>query len=233
MKQFCPNDIILARFLENRLPDNEKDLLINHLSQCEKCLEKIAEASQLLQDNDVMQWEAIPVSDEKARSVLARTQYRQSTMKDIITKNVNMLKSRVNSIATAFHDWKNQFSIKGNAQFAFVPVRSDSTELLDERDVVVKHFDAISLQFRLISQKSKHYTIQVKPVKKDHSFDQARLYLKHDDGRLISTRPLMVEPIVFESLVDGNYIIEIICNTEKITFEIDIQKGKIFLANEF
>jgi len=43
----------------------------------------------------------------------------------------------------------------------------------------------------------------------------------------------MVEPIVFESLVDGNYIVEIICNTEKITFEIDIQKGKIFLANEF
>jgi len=85
------------------LPDNEKDLLINHLSQCEKCLEKIAEASQLLQDNDVMQWETIPVSDEKARSVLAKTQYRQSTMKDIITKNVNILKKWAADFYTAFN----------------------------------------------------------------------------------------------------------------------------------
>ena len=228
-KKNCPNDITLSRFIENTLLDDEKEIVMHHFSKCKECLKKITDANQLLQDDNIMKWENIPISNEKARSVLEKTHYQSASITDVFSKNVNMIKNWVNSGIIAFNEWKNRLPNMKTVQYAYVPVRSDSKEMLsNEMDGVVKNFDPISLQFKLTFHKEKQNTLQIKTLKKDHSFNHARLYLKHKDGGLISSQPLMIETIIFEKLIDAEYIIEIIHN-KMITFSIKIHQGRILL----
>jgi hypothetical protein len=235
MKKNCPNDTMLSRFLENQLSDKDKDAVMTHLAQCDQCLEKVAVANRLLQDVDIMQWENVPISDKKARSVLIHAQEQPTKVKDIITKRVNTIKNWIKNGSNALNGLKDRLQIKDNAQYAFVPVRNDSHDALcDAMDIVIKKTELISLQLKLIPQKTNHNTLQIKVLHMDNSLSHARLYLKHHVGTLISTQSLMIETILFEMLSDGQYLLEIQkpdngpeSDKNMIVFSFEMNGGKI------
>ena len=248
MNTSCPDESILARFMEDRLLDDEKDKVLNHLAKCDHCLGMVAGAHDLLHDNDIMKWENVPISDEKAQLVIKDiyTKTTPLTIKEIFVKGADKLKVGLNNFVGKFKEWRYNVSQNKTTQYAYVPVRSAEKEIhTDKIDTVIKGFDVINFHLQMVSQKKDSASLQIIPKIKDKAFEHARLYLKNDKFHLISTRPVLLESIQFDRISDGKYIIEVIKNendtletkdisqnkisSDIISFNIEIYNGKIVL----
>jgi len=66
----CIAPFTILKYVEKRLSDKEKDAVEKHMQSCEKCMDLILTTDQLLNDDELMQWASVPVSDDLARSVI-------------------------------------------------------------------------------------------------------------------------------------------------------------------
>jgi hypothetical protein len=60
MKNMCPSEEILADYIEGRLERNQRRLIENHLSTCDRCLQTIVVANSMYTDYDSYEFQEVP-----------------------------------------------------------------------------------------------------------------------------------------------------------------------------
>ncbi len=68
MECIGPDDIAL--YIDGRLSPEERLHIIDHITQCSVCMERLASAIHIMDDEDLSEWE--PLTEEETRAALER-----------------------------------------------------------------------------------------------------------------------------------------------------------------
>jgi anti-sigma factor RsiW len=66
MKRACPDEEVLADYLEGHLPDEERFQMEQHLSDCHVCLEALVVTNSLIRDKGRYELDPVPAEVTKA-----------------------------------------------------------------------------------------------------------------------------------------------------------------------
>jgi len=241
MKTSCPDETILARFLEKKLSNEQKESIINHLAICDHCLQKVAFSSSFSKDEELMKLEQVTISDEQAKSILLNTKqkkYLTKIKKSILHASSIVEKWFQDKIYNIKRGSEIQFS--NNIQYSYATVRNKSDKSSD--NICIKEIESVTIELHILSTTMNKNELQLNISLSDKKWEDSRIYLKHYMGRLISSRTITKEPIVFKNLLDGKYILEFIktvdmVNNSKeinnnIKFIFDIYQGKASILDD-
>ena len=183
MKSRCIEIPVLAKYIEGRLSDKDRDRIEEHLSECDTCLEEFVIANTLLNDHALIECE--PVSEKVALSAL---------------KSLNIPKE-----LKKFYAWITKVLVPDSAgQSAFATVRkSDAASSVDYISIK-KHMNDLQVEMYIEKTEDDKTRIRVRVHKDNISARNVRLTLIGQGGVIVS-RFLKEDYVLFEELLFGSY----------------------------
>ncbi|CAN2047965.1 Zinc-finger domain-containing protein [Candidatus Magnetomoraceae bacterium gMMP-1] len=184
MKSTCPNEEMIADYLEGRISDKEKYVIEEHISTCENCLEELIMANTLLRDARLFESEQVP--EEFTQSAIDLTINKRSLF-SILTEKVKSylsdLKSKIFDLGMIF--W---------GEWHLSPVRG-SKIVLNDRGRRRKRFQDIEAN------------IEIEKIGK--SYAQIRVSIKNNNEDAGKTRVTLIkrEREIASYLLDDNFVL--------------------------
>ena len=224
----CPDEILLARFMQDKLSNKEKEYVLSHLAECYKCLQMVSTTYRMLKDEELLNEEEYSISYEQAKEIYLNAK------KDTLLEKIEKKSKRIYTIISdIFEDIKFRYFTPGLIlEPGFAKIRGSQNTDNQHYNPIIKQFKKISLQLVIISNENNKSTLQVKVLKVHSKWKDARLFIKHETGALISSRSISENIIEFMRLKDEKYniVIENIDNSEQLQFNIEIKQENLTLA---
>jgi hypothetical protein len=197
MKKKCPEEEILADYLEKRLSDEERSRLETYLLECDECLDELLVAKNLIQNNGLLEYD--PVSkriEEGAIHLLAdRMPARSRSLKDAIVQIITHWWSQVANL--------NSLKLYSNNRLAHV--RSYDLAAHPGTFRTNKSFGKIETEIEIEKTSNDSAVIRVHLVSDTQNKYNIRATLLNKDQREISSFLLTDGSAVFEDIVFSHY----------------------------
>ncbi len=204
MESSCMDIDRIVDYIGGRLSDRKKNLMEEHLSRCDVCLEEFVTANALLQDPGLARLE--PVSEETARSAL---------------KGINLSKK-----LARFHAWiKRTLTPNPPLQPGLATVRGgDHGSSSGDYVLITRESGELSMEMCMEKAGDNRFHARAKLIKQAKKTRNVRLTLIKGSDEAIVSRLLKDEDEIMEGLPFGDYRAILTHNGEEkgeYCFEID------------
>ncbi|MCP4683361.1 MAG: zf-HC2 domain-containing protein [Desulfobacterales bacterium] len=183
MKSSCMDIEQLDAYIRQRLPDEERDRMEEHLSRCDACLEEFVIGTTLLRDVKLSEWDQ--ASEEEARSLL----------------NGLHLPEKLKT----FYAWTKRVipDLVLQPDPAFVR-NGENAPARTEYILLNKDFNDLHAEMCLEKIRNSQFSIRTKVLKNTQTVKNVRLTLLREGGA-VSSRPLKGLHERFKNLPYGQY----------------------------
>jgi hypothetical protein len=197
MKKLCPEEEVLADYLENHLSDDERSRLEIYLSECDECLEELLAAKNLIQNKGLLEYDPVPKRiTERAIHLLAeRIPASRRSVKDKILQPVKHLRTWI----------ANLNNVKLYPDSGFAHVRSYDLASHAGSFRTRKSFEKIETEIEVEKTGNASAVIRVHLVSDAHKTSNIRVTLQNKGQREISSFLLTDGFAVFEDILFGQY----------------------------
>jgi hypothetical protein len=197
MKKKCPEEEILADYLEKRLSDEERSRLETCLSECDECLEELLVAKNLIQNNGLIEFRPVskPITEGAIHLLADRISAPRRSVKDTIVQTIT-------------HWWSqmaNLNSLKLYSNTGLAHVRSYDLAAHPGTFRTNKSFEKIKTEIEIEKTSNDSAVIRVHLVSDTQNKYNIRATLLNKDQREISSFLLTEGPAVFEDIAFGHY----------------------------
>jgi hypothetical protein len=197
MKKNCPQEEIIADYLENRLSNEERRQLELSLAENDECLEEILVAKNLIHNNGLQEY--VPVSKRVTNAAIHLLENKISaphrSVKDTIFRPLKHLWSRIANF--------DSFTVYSNTEPAHV--RSYELSIHAGNFRTKKSFENIEVEIDIEKKSPHRAVIRVYLVSDTQKEYNIRVTLSNNDSREISSFLLANGFAVFEDLPFGHY----------------------------
>jgi len=206
-KKSCPDEEMIADYLEGRLSAEDKEAMDAHLSECELCLEELVIAGKAMKDT--AEAPAVPLSVTEAAVRLVAKQTTGAAEKSL-----------KESIATYMERVSDYFRFSLPWRWQHATIRSSKVESAPDLVVIRKVFKEIEAEIEIEKTGEDKAHIRVKADGREKN--GIRVTLKKGE-REISSQLLSGDHVLFEDIPFGRYEIAFSTNGSELgtyTFEI-------------
>jgi hypothetical protein len=178
MEKLCPEEELLAGYLEGDLSEKEKVKVESHLSDCEVCLHAVVISDDMVKRTDMSQLQNVPNQVTTAAIERIRERARPSTvpLKDIFKQSTKGLFTTVSDMVASL----------GGMQPNFATVRGSRTAATNNKALIAKSFKDIHAQIEIEKTAQGKAHIKVSFPKQGDQGKGVRVTLKKN-GREISS----------------------------------------------
>jgi len=206
-KKSCPDEEIIADYLEDRLSAEDKESIDAHLSECELCLEELVIAGKAIKD--AAELPAVPsgVTEAAVRLVARRT---TGVAKKGVKESIAAYAEKISDYFRYSFPWRLQHAT----------IRSSKTAAAPDLVIVRKVFKEIEAEIEIEKTGAEKAHIRAKVAGREKN--GIRVTLKKGE-REISSQLLSGGYALFEDIPFGRYEIAFRTNGSELgsyTFEI-------------
>ncbi len=218
MKSRCIDFDTLVNYIAGTLSGEDKDLILEHLSKCDICLQKFTSAASIMNDRELDKWD--PMSEEDAQ---------------ILLSDLNP----VRRFAKKLHkQTKNFFPIQKIKDFFYpdLPLQLDGVRskgtASEDFDSLSKKIGVLQAELSVEKERGNKADIRVKVFRGSEKADNISLTLVRD-GRNIQACFLRDGYADFDNLSLGRYHLLLEQNSlEKKNLIFEIRKSGIYNNDE-
>ncbi|MDL1963465.1 MAG: hypothetical protein LWW98_03840 [Deltaproteobacteria bacterium] len=191
----CIDFDILVDYITGNLPDKKRVRVMEHISECNNCLENIANATRIMGDNDLNRWEPMP--EKKALAVLEKV-------------NMNLLRSspkqpclKPETIKKKLLEWVRGLTPDFSLQYGFARTHGLGEASLTDHICIKKIFGDFRADIFMEKCDDK-FCVQIKVHKNNKMAKNVRVTLTREGGGSVS-RLASDGYKLFENLPFGSY----------------------------
>lgn len=193
----CISEEHLADYIQNRLPENQKEKVERHLAMCEACLDTFLILKQMLRSESCQQ---IPLHAQEVRErtkakVLGETNHHP------LEKKLKQWKQKTVGLKNTIYDF---FSFSPSE---IVYVRStDNNQHHDNSITLNKKFNNIEAEIEIKKQRSDAASIRVGIIKESSQSEASIRVTLFENDREVASFPLSM-PVFFQDIFFGSYLL--------------------------
>lgn len=179
MKRACPDEEMLAAYIEGLLPDYKRARMEAHLSECDTCLEEFKLTNSILRGGDRFEPDTVPpeVTLSAVDLVNSESAVSSSSSGKKIKRYVSALYSNL------FHHL--QVPSLGEAQL--VPIRSSKIAVSDDLFRIKKSFREFDTEIEIEKTGENTAHIRVRLFERNGCSNRIRVTLKRGERELCSS----------------------------------------------
>ena len=141
MNKTCPREEILVDYVEDRLPEEERLDLEEHLSVCDSCLEDLIVANTVFREGEEFELDSVPKKVTKSAVRALRSQYGEPS--DAFPEK---LKKATGELWVKVLD---SFSVTSRAGLQLAPIRGSKTRLAKDLIHLTKTFKDLEVEIEI------------------------------------------------------------------------------------
>jgi len=195
MKMRCPNDEVLADYIEGRLAKEERFEVEDHLSTCERCLDDLVVASSVFRGEALFECDSVPaaLTEAAVRAIQRHGAGSCPTFPQRVKRSLEDLSEKVSDLLT--------FKPTG---LQLQPIRGSKTRLAKDLIQLRKKYRdfEVEIEIEKISESNAH--IRVKLPEPPAEKRPIRVTLKRGK-REVSSHLLSGAHVLFENVAFGHY----------------------------
>lgn len=216
MKSACIDIYMLARYIEGRLSDEQKETMEEHFSVCDRCRKELVSAYCLVKESDMSEWE--PASDQEVRSVLNYLNHPNHPNNSDWFKEV--------------FEWITEKLPPGTQLQTGYAVRELGKGLSLEHIELSRKIGESEVHMYIEKTDDSKVNIRARVLKENAREQNVRLTLTRKGGGTVS-RPMKRDYALFEELPFGLYRLSLKQNAlEKGTCLINISEAEIGVSDD-
>ena len=200
MERLCPDEEMLADYLEGRLSDDEKSRLEKHVSQCDQCLEDMMISKNLV--NETYQFELDQVPDRVTKGVLHMLEDHGGQSWHAISIK---LKRFFNNLSSSLSDYLGPIPW---GRFALAPIRGTKTVVSDDLVQLRKTFKEIEADIEIEKKGPDSAHIRVRLTDRKKNEQGIRVTLRKGEREFASYLPGKSGYVFFEDIPFGQYSLD-------------------------
>ena len=156
MKTLCPDEEMLADYLEGRLSDEERSQMEEHLSACKGCLEELVVTNSLLRGGDRAKLNSVP--EEVTGAAVRLVKRQRSTSCDFY---IERIKRSLRNVRSKMSDL---FSLKARTGWQLEPIRGSKIRVGKDLIYLRKTFKDIDTEIEVEKTGKNKAHIRVKLI---------------------------------------------------------------------
>lgn len=195
MKTACPDEEIIADYIEGRLSENDRASVEAHLSDCEQCLEILLTVREITGPKEKPALEPVPDKITQA----AVQQIKKQTSLSINTVILKYKRS-LRGFFTWLSEWLNITPWRG---WGLSPIRSYGNKISDDLIILKQRFKGLETEIEIEKIGLEKADIRVSLIKDDQT-KRSRVTLKRDE-REIASKLFENNFAFFEKIPFGHY----------------------------
>jgi hypothetical protein len=218
MKIICPQEELLADYLEDRLGLEERSGIESHFSECPRCLDEFLTANSITQNRENLSADPVPEHvTEAAVKIVAKLAPR---LKDSYKPRSYQIFSKI------FSRISEQIKLIRYSKNRFAPVRGSRNSETSDFYRVRRMFKEIVVDIE--HEKAGHQiaAIRVTLIKGFGNENDFRVTLRNSNEREIESHRISAKFAIFENIPFGHYSLALIQNGKKIgTYNFEIKES--------
>ena len=219
MKTICPQEELLADYLEDRLGLEEKSGIESHFSECSRCLDEFLTANSITQNRENLAADPVPEHvTEAAVMLIAKLASRPpDSYKPRSYQFFNRLFSRISEHIKLMMYNRNRFApVRGGYG------RSETSDFYRVR----KMFKEIVAEIEIEKAGHQIAVIRVTLINGFGNENDFRVTLRNGNNREIASHRISDKFAIFENIPFGHYSLAFIQNGKKIgTYSFEIKES--------
>ncbi len=218
MKTICPQEELLADYLEDRLGHEKKSGIESHFSECSRCLDEFLTANSITQNRENLTADPAPEHMTEAAiklvsKLVSRTQDAYKPKGYQIFRNIF---SRISKQIKLMRYNKNRFA----------PVRGSRSSASNDFYRVKKMFKETVVEIELEKAGHRIAAIRVTLINESSNENDFRVTLLNSNEREIASHRISAKFAIFENVPFGHYSLTFIQDGKKIgTYNFEIKES--------
>jgi hypothetical protein len=196
MKKVCPDEELLADYLEGRLSDNERSKMEAHLSDCERCLDEFMVARNLVRGDDRSELDSAPSTITRAAVRLIHSQASLSS--DTLQERFKQL------IKDLYARMLDFFHLTSWGEWHLAPIRGSRRVVSKDLIHLKKTFKDMEAEIEIEKTGKEKTLIRVRSPKDIEQWKSVRVTLIKGE-REITSHLLNQGSVLFEDIPFGHY----------------------------
>ena len=196
MKNICPDEEMLADYIENRISNDDRTEMDAHLSDCDRCLQTFITVEGLVRSRDRIQLGTVPsrVTEAALHLVENHGSLSYGSMRIKLKRYLIMLYRRLSHFFrwTPWGDWH------------LAPIRGSKKVISENLVHINKTFEEIGTEIEIEKTGSGKANIRVKFTESVPKNKGIRVTLNRGE-REISSQPFNGDYVLFEEVPFGHY----------------------------
>ena len=196
MKNICPDEEMLADYIESRLSNNDKAEMDAHLSDCDQCLQAFVTVEGLVRSGDRIQLDTVPsrVTESAVHMVESNGSLSYGSIRIKLKRFMIGLYRRFSHFFrwAPWGDWH------------LVPIRGSKKVISEDLVHIKKTFEEIETEIEIEKTGSGRAHIRVKLTGGIPHHKGIRVTLNRGE-REISSHPFIGDYVLFEEVPFGHY----------------------------
>ena len=197
MDKPCPDEEMIADYIEGRLSDNQKYVMEQHLSDCDRCLMDFQVDRNLFYELDTNELDDVPESVTQAAVDLVN---RQNAISSVSKQD--RLRQFVDGLYSKVYD---SFIWTSLGQWRLAPIRGSRKVLSEDIIRIKKAFKEIRTEIEIEKVSGNKTNIRVKLPKHNKVRSGIRVTLKRDKREILSHLIDDQGYVLFEDIPFGRY----------------------------
>ena len=194
MKESCPDEEMIATYVEGLLSDDHRPRMEAHLSECDACLDEFRLTHSIVRGGNRFDADTAPpeVTQAAVRLVNSRNAMSGGVLEDKIKRSLNTLCSKLTGLL--------RLPATGGLQLA--PVRGSRRAVSDDLFCIKKSFKEFDTEIEIEKTGENTAHIRVKLFECNGYSSRIRVTLKRGEGELCSSL-FSVGRVLFEDISFG------------------------------
>ena len=218
MKVLCPQEELLADYLEDRLGIEERSGIESHFSDCPQCLDEFLTVNSIRQNREYLASDPVPehVTEAAVKLVAKLVSRPLGSYKTSSYRFFNKIYSRISEYIKFMRYNKNRFA----------PVRGSGRSETNEYYRVRKMFKGIVSDIEIEKAGHQIAVIRVTLINGFGNENDCRVTLRNSNNREIASHRISGKFAMFENIPFGHYSLAFMHNGEKIgTYSFEIKES--------
>ena len=197
MEKSCPNEEMIADYIEEHLSNKQKHIMEKHLSVCDHCLVDFQVARNLFSEKETIALEGVPARVTQAAIDLinSRIAAQSGAKKDRLGQFMDGLYLKI----------CDSFIWTSGGKWQLAPVRGSGKVLSQDIIRIKKAFKGVKAEIEIEKLSGNKADIRVKLFKVDSVRPGIRVTLKRDEREILS-HPIGVQGyVLFDEIPFGRY----------------------------
>jgi hypothetical protein len=218
MKTVCPQEELLADYLEERLGLEKKSGVESHFSECSRCLDEFLTANSIMQNRKNLTADPAPehMTEAAVKLVLKLVSRPQDSSKPKGYRIFSNIFSRISEQIKLMRYNKNRFA----------PVRGSRSSASSDFYRVKKMFKETVVEIELEKAGHRIAAIRVTLINESGNENDFRVTLRNSNEREIASHRISAKFAIFENIPFGHYSLVFMHNGKKIgTYSFEIKES--------
>ena len=179
MKKSCPDDEMLAAYVEGLVPVDQRPRIEAHLSECDACLEEFKLTNSIVRGGNRFDADTVPreVTQSAVRLINSQNAMSGDALEDKIKQSLNILYSKLVGLL--------RLPALGGIQLA--PIRGSRKTVSDDLFRIKKSFKEFNTEIEIEKTGENTAHIRVKLFERNGYSNRIRVTLKRGERELCSS----------------------------------------------